>query len=556
MATPKIYRKGYRIRKAYGTAFRVLCSYFWLYLKSKIFGKKYYQNRIFNTHVRNAERIKKTILKLQGLFIKVGQLLSILTNFLPKAFHEPLEALQNKIPARPFAEIQQRIVQELGNTPEELFASFNQTALASASIGQVHRATLKTGEAVVVKVQHQNIESVANVDLTIIQRLVKMTAYFFDIKGMEHAYTQVRKMVEEELDFRQEASAMQVIGENLKEETKLRTPKLYEEYSTERILTSEYIRGVKISDTTQLDTWQIDKTDLANRLVHAYCKMVFEDGFYHADPHPGNILVQEDGTIIFLDFGAVAHVAPAMRTGLLELIDATVKNDSERIIITLRSMGFIAEGKDAERAAEKMIDAFRYFIQNEVEIDGLNFKDIKVNPFETSLFNLTKELGFSGIANTVQVPKEYVLLNRMATLLLGICSTLDSSMNPIKVLKPYLQKYMLGEKGNIVQYVTDMLKSNVTNAIALPTLLHKTVTQLQKGKLEIQVDGTKERNRLLYVVGQQLILTLLLIAAACFTFLFYHYQYVPLLAYGKGICGMLLFLLLRSVWRNRKRGNI
>ena len=126
---------------------------------------------------------------------------------------------------------------------------------ASASIGQVHRATLKTGEAVVVKVQHQNIESVANVDLTIIQRLVKLTAYFFDIKGMEHAYTQVRKMVEEELDFRQEASAMQVIGENLKAEPKLRTPKLYEEYSTERILTSEYIRGVKISDTTQLDTW-------------------------------------------------------------------------------------------------------------------------------------------------------------------------------------------------------------------------------------------------------------------------------------------------------------
>ncbi len=551
MPTPKIYRKGYRIRKAYGTAFRVLCSYLWLYLKSKIFGKKYYQNRIFDTHVRNAERVKKTILQLQGLFIKVGQLLSILTNFLPKAFHEPLEALQNKIPARPFSEIQNRIVQELGDTPENLFAVFNQTALASASIGQVHRATLKTGEAVVVKVQHQNIESVANVDLTIIQRLVKLSAYFFDIKGMEHAYTQVRKMVEEELDFRQEASAMQTIGENLTDEPKIRTPKLFDKFSTERVLTSEYIEGVKINDTTQLDTWGIDKTDLANRLVHAYCKMVFEDGFYHADPHPGNILVEEDGTIIFLDFGAVARVAPAMRTGILELIDATVKNDNERIILALRSMGFIAEGKDAERAAEKMIDAFRYFIQNEVEIDGLNFKDIKVNPFETSLFNLTKELGFSGIANTVQVPKEYVLLNRMGTLLLGICSTLDSSMNPITVVKPYLKNYMLGEQGNIVDYVTGMVKSNLTNAVALPNLLHKTIKQIQKGELEIKVDGVQQRNRIIYVLGQQLIFTFLLIASVAFSFIFYQQGMMELFGYGKIVSGVFLFLLLRSMWRNR-----
>jgi len=474
-----------------------------------------------------------------------------LTNFLPKAFHEPLEALQNKIPARPFFEIKNRIVQELGAAPKELFKTFEETALASASIGQVHRATLKSGESVVVKVQHHNIESVAKVDLTIIQRLVKLSAYFFDIKGMEHAYTQVRKMVEEELDFRQEAAAMQAIADNLEAEPKLKIPKLFTEYSTERVLTSEYIEGVKISDTTQLDHWGIDKTDLANRLVHAYCKMVFEDGFYHADPHPGNILVQEDGTIVFLDFGAVAHVAPAMRTGLLELIDATVKNDDERIIIALRSMGFLAEGKDAERAAEKIIDAFRYFIQNEVEIDGLNFKDIKVNPFETSLFNLTKELGFSGIANTVQVPKEYVLLNRMATLLLGICSTLDSSMNPVKVLKPYLQKYMLGEQGNIVQYVTDMVKSNVTNAIALPSILHKTIKQIQKGDLEIKVEGVEQRNRIIYVLGQQLIFTLLLIASVAFSYIFYQQGMAELFGYGKIAVGLFLFLLLRSMWKNR-----
>jgi len=550
MAKSKIYRRGYRIRKAYGTAFVVLSSYLWLFLKTKLFGKKYYENRIFDLHVRNANRVKKTILHLQGLFIKVGQLLSILTNFLPKAFHEPLEALQNQIPARPLSEIQARLQTELGDSAENLFATFDKTPLASASIGQVHRATLKTGEQVVVKVQHQNIEDIANIDLTIMQRLVKLSAYFFDIKGMEHAYTQVRKMVEEELDFKQEAQSMQSIAENLKEEPKLHIPTLYPDFSTQRVLVSEYCAGTKISDVQQLETWGIDTSDLANRLVHAYCQMVFEDGFYHADPHPGNILVQQDGTIIFLDFGAVAHLQAATRTGLLSLIDATVKNDDEKILKALRSMGFIADGKDAQIAAEKIIAAFKEFIQNEVQLDGLNFQDLKVNPLESSLFSLTRELGFSGIANTVQVPKEYVLLNRMVTLLLGICSTLDASMNPVKVVKPYLQKYMLGEKGNLTTFFTDLVKGNLTNVLSLPNDVHKTLHKLQKGELTFKIHGAEEKNRVIYRLGQQFIYMVLLIASFTFVYLTHQNGASELNKYALGASGLFLFLLLRSMWRS------
>ena len=552
MTKNKIYRRGYRIRKAYGTAFVVILSYAWLLLKSKFFGKKYYENRLFDLHVRNAERVKKTILLLQGLFIKVGQLLSILTNYLPKAFHEPLEALQDQIPARPLAEIQARITKELGKPPEELFATFDTTALASASIGQVHRATLHSGEAVVVKVQHQNIESIAEVDLTVMQRLVRLTAYFFDIKGIEHAYTQVRKMIEEELDFKQEAQSMQLIAANLKEEPFVKIPKLFPEYSTQRVLVSEYCEGVKINNTDQIEAWGIDRTDLGNRLVHAYCRMVFDDGFYHADPHPGNIMVQSDGTIIFLDFGAVAHLKETTRTGFLALIDAAVKNDDEKIISALKSMGFLANGKDAKKAAEKIIDALRNFIQNEVQLDGLNFQDLKVNPFETSIFNLTRELGISGIANTVQVPKEYVLLNRMGTLLLGICSTLDPHINPLEVVQPYLKKYLLGEQENPVQFITDLAKSGMTNAIALPGELHKTLRKIQKGELAFKMEGAEERNRIIYVLGQQFIYVVLLITSLIFTFLLDTTRQLPFQEYGVWVSGVFVFLLGRSMWKNRK----
>jgi len=552
MSDQKIFRPGYRIRKAYWTTFIVMMSYVWLYTKAKFFGKSYAKKRLLDLHLRNAERVKKTILHLQGLFIKVGQMLSILTNFLPKAFHEPLEALQDQIPPRPYSEIEQQIVSELGDLPNNVFAHFDKKPLASASIGQVHRAILTSGEQVAVKVQHLNIEQIADVDLRVIERIVGMVSYFFDIKGIEHTYTQVKKMIEEELDFEQEAQPMQTIAVNLKDEPALEIPHLFSGYSTKKILVSKYCEGVKISNTAQIQAWNIDQTDLANRLVRAYCKMVFEDGFYHADPHPGNIMVQADGTIIFLDFGAVARLKPQTRTGFLALIDAAVKNDNEKIIVALQSMGFIADRQDSEEVADKIIDALRQFIQNEVQIEGLNFKDIKVNPFETSIFNLVRELGIRDLANALQVPKEFVLLNRMVPLLLGICNTLDSNLNPITVVQPYLKKYMLGEQGNFVQFITDLLKSNLTSAIALPAELQKTIKKIQRGELQIQVSGTDERNRLIYILGQQFLYTILLVASLVSTYTFHNEGSTQFKFYSTIANVLFLFLLFRSMWKNRK----
>ena len=285
MSNKKIYSRGYRVRKAYWTAFVVMMSYFRLSFLSKIFGEKYYQKRITALHLKNANRVKTTILKLEGLFIKVGQLLSILSNFLPEAFQEPLEALQNQIPPRPYQEIENRIVKELGDKPQNLFAHFDTTPLASASIGQAHRATLKNGTQVVVKVQHANIEKIADIDLKIIERLTHLTAFFYNIKGIEYAYTQVEKMIKEELDFEQEAHAMSVVKENLKNEKGIIIPTVHNEYSTNRVLTTTFCKGVKINDLAKMEAWNIDKKELGNRLVHAYCQMVFSCLLY-TSPSP------------------------------------------------------------------------------------------------------------------------------------------------------------------------------------------------------------------------------------------------------------------------------
>lgn len=552
MSNKKIYSRGYRVRKAYWTAFVVMMSYIRLSLLSKIFGTHFYQKRIGALHLKNANRVKKAILKLEGLFIKVGQLLSILSNFLPEAFQEPLEALQNQIPPRPFEEIEQRIEKELGKKPEELFSFFDKNPLASASIGQAHRATLEDGTHVVVKVQHANIEKIAEIDLQIMERLTNMLSYFYKVKGIEFAYTQVQKMIREELDFKKEALAMKRVQQNLSGENGLVIPAVHKEFSTSRVLTTTFCEGVKINDLATINKWNIDKKDLGNRLVHAYCQMVFGEGFYHADPHPGNILVQKDGTIVLLDFGAVGTLQQEMRDGFLNLIEAASQNDAEKIIDALQSLGFIAYERNAEKIAEKVIIAFRTFLQNEVEFDGLNFKDLKVNPFQTSLFNLTTEIGLKGIANTVQVPKEYVLLNRMVTLLLGICNTLDSSINPIDVVKPYFQTFILGESGDMVQFAKDFIKKSATTLLTIPGDLGEVLNKARRGKLEIQMPGEVEKTKLFYALGQQVVYTILMIASFCFAYLFFENGETYFGKWILGGAGFFGFLLIQAIRRGKK----
>lgn len=548
----KFYSRNWRSRKAYWTAFVVAMRYLRLFLLEKVFGRSFYEKRIMAIHIKNAHHIKKTILDLQGLFIKVGQLLSIMTNFLPEAFHEPLEALQDQLPPRPYSEAKKRIETELGQPVETIFKEISETALAAASIGQAHKAVLKDGTSVIVKVQHANIEKTANIDLDIIKRLTKIVGFFFDIKGIEYVYTQVSKMIEEELDFEKEAKSMVEIGDNIKDIEGIIVPKLYPEYSTKRVLVSGFCEGVKINNTKQLEEWGLDKRVIANRLIAAYCQMVFDDGFYHADPHPGNILVQKDGTIVLLDFGAVATLDPQMQKGIPQLIEAAVKNDSETIIRILSELGFLAEGKEAEKIAEKLIDTFRYFLQNEIEIQGLNFKNLKVNPLDSELLKVQNEIGIKTLANTIQVPKDYVLLNRMATLLLGICNTLDETMNPLDTVRPYIQKFVLGEKEDWVKFVSDLMQRTLSSLLALPEDLRKTLKTIDKGELKVEINGINQGAKLLYHLGQQVMFTLLTITTSTFTYLFYNAQNIEFAKYGLGISALCLVLLIRSFQQGKK----
>lgn len=545
----KVYSGNRRMRKAYWTAIVVLLSYAGLMIRGKLFGASYYEKRILALHLRNAERVKNAILQLNGLFIKIGQMLSILSNFLPEAFQKPLEALQDNIPPRPFAQVRERIEREFGKGPEHLFSRFDETPLASASIGQAHRAQLPDGTEVVVKVQHADIEEVARIDLEVIRRLTRIVSWFYNIKGMDYLYSQVRKMIEEELDFKQEAASMLEIGKNLADEKGLLIPEVHAAFSTERVLTTTWHEGVKIANTEQLDAWQLDRRELAGTLLHAYCRMVFKDGFYHADPHPGNILVRKDGVLVLLDFGATGHLGVNMREGMIKLIEAAVKSDTRGMIEASRMMGFIADGREAEQMAEKMIVALRNFLQNEVQLDGLNFKDIKVKPFDNSLFRLIQDIGFSGISGTVQVPKDYVLLNRMLTLLLGLCNTLDPKFNPLDVVRPYAQEFVLGQRGDMLAFVRKLLQSTVTDVLALPEELKQTLQMTRQGRLEMRTPDVAQSARLLYLAVQQLLFMIMALSAGAVGYSWGQEGKTTWANAAFGVAGLFVFLLLKA-WRS------
>src|SRR5688500_3086384 len=270
-------RSRFRLARAYSVTIRVLASYLWLRLWRPLLGPDAYARGLVERHQRNARRVERTILELNGLFIKVGQLISILTNYLPEEFRSGLEGLQDQVPARPLEQIRGRIRAEFGKEPEELFAWFDPEPIASASLAQVHEARLHDGRRVALKVQHADIDRIVRLDLTAIRRILGIIQLFTRIRGLESYHSEVREMILEELDFAKEAEHIALIASNLAGDPMVGVPVVVPEFSTRRILTTEFVDGTKVTDVATLGTHGIDRTALAERILTAYCRMIFID---------------------------------------------------------------------------------------------------------------------------------------------------------------------------------------------------------------------------------------------------------------------------------------
>lgn len=507
-------RQSYRFVRAYATTFVVLGSYLWAFFLGRLFGSTWLEARLAEVHKKNARRVLGTIVELQGLFIKVGQLLSIMANFLPVQFRAGLEQLQDRVPPRPYAEIEERIEKELGRPVEDLFERICEAPIASASLGQVHEAWLKDGTHVAVKVQHRDIDEIVRLDLTTIRRIMAIVSIFVPVQGLDAYYHQVRSMIAEELDFQREAQNITRIADNFLKDPTVRFPRPVEGYCTRRVMTTSFLPGVKVGDVAALDARGIDRKALARKVVQVFCQQIFVDGIYHADPHPGNMLVADDGALILLDFGAVAELSPQMREGIPEFLEGVIRRDTEQIIKAMRKMGFLSR-TDAPDVSEKVIEFFHQRFQDEIKLESFNLKDIKLDPQRgiESLVDLRKmNIGLKELSGAFHVPRDWVLLERSILLLTGLCTQLDPDLSPMEVIRPYLQDFVLGNR-DWAQIAVEAAKDMALKAITLPEDLRKYLNRANRGEVEVRIKGLRQAAGLVYTGIRQGIYAALGIAA-------------------------------------------
>ena len=514
--------------RAYWITYRVIGSYLWLKLRARFHSDEWIARELRALHLRNARRIEKGIVELQGLFIKVGQLISIMTNFLPEEFRRELEGLQDAVPPRPYQDIEARLREELGRPPAEVFAQFERQPIASASIGQVHLARLTDGTKVAVKVQYPDIEEVVRRDLNTLRRIFRIVGWFVPYHGLDELYREVREIILDELDYKEEAANAARIAANFEGRRDVAFPRVVTEVdgkivSTSRVLVTHFEAGCKITDKAGTRKHGLDRGQLARQVVEIYCQQIFTDGVYHADPHPGNLLVRpapdgttEQPTIVFLDFGAVAEIPANVRAGIVELIQGALMRDTRRIVGAMKQMGFVARGAN-EQMFEQVIEYFHQKFQENISLDSLNLKDIKFDPQKglESVADLRKmDISIRELSANFHIPKEIIVLERTLLLLMGLCTELDPTLNPMTVIRPYIERFVLGDEGDWSQLLVDTSKDLVMAVTALPADFRKLMRAAHAGELSFRFRNIEAPARLMYRLGHQVIFAAVGIAGA------------------------------------------
>ncbi len=524
--TARTPRRFFRFVLAYWVTFVVLLSYLSLRFQARFRAPQIIAKKLKGKHKRNARRIERAILKLRGLFIKIGQLCSIMTNFLPPEFRDQLSRLQDQVPPRPYDDIEARIREELGKNPSELFVDFDPEPIASASIGQVHLARLASGERVAVKVQYPDIERLFRSDLRTMRRILRIVASFVPQEGLDEVHAEVEAMIAEELDFRAEADNVDRIAENFRGRLDVRFPRVVRSHSTARILTSHFEEGTKIGDLTRLDRLGVSRAQLAKLVVETYCQQIFVDGIYHADPHPGNLLVRKtpDGqlSIVFLDFGAVACVSKNMRQGIADFLQAALARDTQRVVRAMKTMGFIARGAN-DQVFDKVVEHFYSRFQDQISLDSMNLKDIRFDPGKRleDLADLRRmDVSLRELSASFHLPREWILLQRTLLLLMGLCTALDPAMNPMTVIRPYLERFVLGPEGDWSTFLVDTSKDVLLSVAALPADIRKFLQTARAGELPVQVPTLDRHSRLMMRAAREGMLVIVGVTCAALAVVF------------------------------------
>ena len=437
------------------------------------------------------EVFRHTAIKLGVLMIKLGQFLSSRADLLPEEALAVIGSLQDEVPAASFSHVVSVIETELGKPVEEVFSVLERKATAAASLGQVHKAVLaKTGETVAVKVQRPNIDQLVNSDLSTIRFVIWVinrfvdTSKFIDLRAV---YREFKRTVYEEIDYVSEAANAKRFKEMFKDDPTIYIPGVYDEYTTRRVLVLEWIDGIKINDYERLDVEGISRLEVAKRTVQTYFYQFFDAGFFHADPHPGNIFVKKgapgEGPIIeFVDFGMVGSLTKSMKKALKDLFLGFLMRDSHALVDALSRLGFIGEGANMaaiERGMGMMME--QYFGMTLGEARNLDIPDV------------SQDAGRLLYGQPFQIPAQFAFIGRAIGTLVGVSTGLAPDFNFVDVATPYARRFLgLDSEGarQTIQSVLNQLLEAGRILLKLPADLERVITRLETGQIEVKTDAS------------------------------------------------------------------
>jgi aarF domain-containing kinase len=380
-------------------------------------------------HRRSAERLYRLATRMEGLLIKACQFISSRADVAPTEYVSILSRLQDSVPPRPIAEIEAQVRRELGRSPFEIFRDFAPAPIASASLAQVHRARTREGRDVAVKVQYPGIDRVVETDLRNLSILVRILARIEPDFDFRILMDEVKRNVPRELDFVLEGESAERVAAELSHRRDVRVPRVYGEYTSRRVLVLEYIDGIKISDIPRLVAAGIDPNQVALIMTEAYCEQILVHGFFHADPHPGNLLVLPGPVVVFLDFGLSKELPDDFRVNYARLTTAILSEDERAMVKAFRDIGFKTKSEDPQ----SLIALGRGFLES-AGPEGKPYVDAEVMP------EVNERLSRILHANPVtQVPPDILLIFRVIGLMSGLQKRLDSRVNMVSTIAPYAE---------------------------------------------------------------------------------------------------------------------
>ena len=444
--------------------------------------------------IRFARRFRALAVELGGLMIKVGQFLSSRLDVLPPEITRELEDLQDEVPPVPFPAIRDLAEAELGTPLENIFAVIEETPIAAASLGQAHRATLLPAAAedagmsgVVVKVQRPGIEAIVDVDLAALRRVGGWLSHFRLVSDRADMPSLVEEFAQtslEEVDYLQEAANSERFDADFAGDERVAVPRVAWERTTRRVLTLEDVTAIKITDTDGLRAAGIDPVEVAPVFASVMFDQLFTTGFFHADPHPGNIFVTPapgagglPWRLTFIDFGMMGEVPPGTRSGLRKLLIAAAARDGGGLVSAIGEIGVLlptADTAELERAMSRLFTRF----------GGMGFAELReVDPREFLAF--ANEFGELVRSLPFQVPENFLLIIRAMSLTSGVCSSLDPRFNLWDSVEPYAARLLREERGNLLQDAGRQVFDAAAVAFRLPQRLDRLAARAEEGSLTV-----------------------------------------------------------------------